>query len=396
MTPVFEYDPLNTRTLADPYPVYAKLRESTPIFWHDKMQSWVLSRYQDCFSVLRDGELFARDRGRVAESTPEFQQNVQSIDPPDHSPLRSLFMKSFRGQDFTVIKNDARVQASAIFDKLASRSKFDVMTEVAAPFSHHVLSKFLGIEKSKLSSFAAISEAITRRMDSGLDPERATAGDQARLQLNELMDSWFATTHQPGLLTDVKKGWQVSSIPYHQVRNTIGVMYNAGYSTIYAATGNLVLTLLRHPDLTQQLHDSSLLETAVNELIRFDGPTQGTSRLATATTSIAGVKVERGQTVLTLLAAANRDPDQFQDPDSIVLSRKPNRHLGFGWGLHSCMGSMLADVTLGQLLAELVDQPTPLRMVGDPTHRRTATVRTLEHLPVTFLPRDISTQVTGT
>ncbi|WP_420821976.1 cytochrome P450 [Streptomyces avicenniae] len=145
----------------------------------------------------------------------------------------------------------------------------------------------------------------------------------------------------------------------------------------------MLLTLLRHPEALATLADERLLISGVDELIRFDGPAQGTSRVAVWPTELHGVTVEPGQVVMTALAAANRDPDEFPEPDRLLLDRNPNRHLGFGWGVHACVGSAFGQLAIQEVVAALAAAP-PLRLAGEPVRRHTATVRSIAELPVSF------------
>lgn len=384
MTLAVAYDPFDPETLSDPYPVYAKLREQTPVFWHEQMQSWVVTRYVHCRDVLRDYDLFARDRRRVGEDVPEFRQSLQSLDPPAQKPLRSLLVNSFRAQDLDQAADQARQQISKIFDRLRGSGTFDWMAEVAAPVALRVTADLLGVERPDGRVYATLSEAIAERMDAGLRPDAIEHGDKARRQLNEMVEIWFEGPERPGVLSDVRRRAPGAGVPEHYIRNSAGMMFNASYGTVFAMAGNVALTLLRHPDALEQLRDDDLLTTGVDELIRFDGPAQGTSRVAMRRTTIGSMVIERGQTVVTLLAAANRDPDEFDRPDELVLSRSPNRHLGFGWGSHACLGAMFGHVAIREIVRCLADHRVPLRLAGAPIRRRTATVRSIDVLPVTF------------
>jgi cytochrome P450 len=380
MTLALQYDPLALATLADPYPIYATMRAEAPIFWHEQMQSWVLSRYQDCVDVFRNHEVFARDWRRVGEAIPQNRQSVQSVDPSEQG---SLFMNAFHAQNLDAIGVRARAQLEQLFDGFGDRG-FELTHEVAAPVSLAAISALLGIEQSELSAFSKLSEALARRMDVVIAPEAAGPGDMVRIQLNEIVDSWFRGADRLGMVADVMRTRANFDVAEHYVRNTTGVMYNAAYSTIYATTGNIVLTILQNPEVLDQIDGPGLLETAVDEMVRFDGPTQGTSRVATTDFEIGGTAVRAGEVVLPLLAAANRDPDQFADPDRLVLDRSPNKHLGFGWGLHACMGARLANVVLRELIAVLRERPVRLRLTAEPIRRHTATLRCIEELPVAF------------
>jgi cytochrome P450 len=382
-----EYDPLAPETLANPYPLYTTFRETAPIFWHETMNSWVVSRYVDCRDVLRDNDLFARDRRRVGTELPEFLQNIQTIDPPDQTPLKSVLMNALRSQDLDTLGAQARGQIADTFDRLSRRDQFDWIKEVAAPVALAVTARLFGVDQPELDAYVSLSDAIARRMDIGLRPERAAIGNDARQRLNAIVDTWYAAQRRPGVFATIQATADQVDVPEHYIRNTTGVMFNASYGTLFATVSNIALTLIERPETLDQLRGASrmLLDSATDELIRFEGPAQGTSRVATSQTVIQGTTIERGQIVLTLLASANRDADEFERPDDLVLDRSPNRHLAFGWGAHGCLGTAFGRVAVRELILCLTEAPR-LRLAGTPVRRATATVRSLDSLPVSFSP----------
>jgi cytochrome P450 len=293
------YEPLDPQMLADPYPVYERLRERSPVFWHDGMGCWVLTRYADCVRVLRAPEVFARDWRRVGEEVPSENLSVQSLDPPEQAPLRGAFLRALHAQDLDAVAERARRFLDDLFGILADRGGFDLIGEVAEPLSLRVVCDLLGVAEPGLTSFAAVSDAIMRSMDAGLDPALAEPGRRARGELTALVASWFSQARRPGLLTDLDVD---GASPWGEVfvANTMRVMFQGGYSTMVAAIGNLVHTLLRHPGVLGAVRsESSLTATAVEEIVRFDGPVQGTSRVAVTDTVLGGLPVAAGQTVLT-------------------------------------------------------------------------------------------------
>ncbi|MFG1953957.1 cytochrome P450 [Micromonospora sp. NPDC048830] len=378
------YDPLDTAVLENPYPVLADLRAHTPVCWHPGMRAWLLTRYADCVAVLRDHTRFARDRRRAGAEVPAPSLSVQSLDPPDQASVRSLFMNALHAQDLHAIEARARRLLAARFDRLAGCASFDVMAEVASPLAVTVISDLLGVTSPDVATFGRVSDAIMRSMDGGLDPSVVEPGRVAREQLSALVESWFQTSGRPGLLAHVRAHAPASEVQELYVRNTARVMFQGGYSTLVAAVGNAVHTLQKHPTALDRMRDAAMLRTGVDELVRYDGPVQGTSRIAMATCQIGGVTVTAGQTVTVLFAAANHDPEQFPQPDQLVLDRFPNRHLGYGWGSHSCLGTVPAQMALRALVTSLLHHPAPLVTAGVPRRRRTATMRTFETLPAAF------------
>lgn len=382
------YDPLAPEILCDPYPVLAELRSQEPVFWHEGMQSWALARYADCLRVLRDHATFARDPRRTGGTVPEPSLSVQTLDPPGQSRVRSLFMTALRAQDLTGVEGRARLLLRERLDRLAGAGPFDVVAEIAVPLSVAVVADLLGVEPPPYAEYAAVSDAIMRSMDGGLDPALVEPGRVARRQLSDLVDSWFASSARPGLLARVRQATppDADASARLYVKNSARVMFQGGYSTMAAAVGNAVQTLLTHPGALEQMRDRALLATGVDELIRFDGPVQGTTRTTVRACRVGGVGIEAGQKVVALFAAANRDPDAFERPDELVLDRSPNRHLGYGWGPHSCIGTTVAQAGLRALVAALIEHPARLAAAGAGDRRRTATMRAFDTLPAVLLP----------
>ncbi|MEU0222324.1 cytochrome P450 [Streptomyces sp. NPDC006265] len=382
------YDPLDPEILRDPYPALAEQREREPVFWHEGMDSWALTRYADSVRVLRDHATFARDPRRTGGTVPEPSLSVQTLDPPQQNAVRSLFMTALRAQDLTGVEDRARLLVRDRLDQLADAGPFDVVAEIAVPLSVAVVADLLGVETPPYGEFAAASDAIMRSMDGGLNPALVEPGRVARQQLSDLVDSWFASSARPGLLARVRQATAADSgaLALLYMKNTARVMFQGGYSTMAAAAGNAVHTLLTHPGALEQMRERALLATGVDELVRFDGPVQGTTRTAVRSCRIGGVDIKAGQKIVPLFAAANRDPAAFERADDLVLDRTPNRHLGYGWGPHACIGTTVAQAGLRALIAALNDHPARLVAAGEGVRRRTATMRAFDTLPAALCP----------
>lgn len=377
------YDLRDPVTLADPYPALAVLRERTPVFWHEPSRSWALTRYDDCLTVLRDHTWFARDLRRAGRAVPRAGLSVQSMDPPQQAPVRQLFHAALRAQDLDRLQELALRRAVGCL--AAAGPGFDVMTGLAAPVALTVVAALLGVDEPDPAVFGPVSDTIMRSMDAGLDPALAEPGRLAREQLTALVDSWFAASGRPGLLSHVRAHAGDEPGTNLVVRNTARVMLQGGYSTMVAAIGNTVHTLLRHPGVLKQLADPARLAGGVEELVRYDGPVQGSSRIALRPCRLGGVTIAEGDTVLALLAAANRDPARFPHPDRLILDRVPGRHLDYGWGVHACLATVVAQRSLRAVVTALAGHDRVLVPAGEARRRRTATMRVFATLPARFV-----------
>ncbi|MFE7776533.1 cytochrome P450 [Streptomyces sp. NPDC057445] len=383
---MLEYDPLSPELIEDPYPFYAKLRDEQSVFWHEKLDSWVFTRYKECSEILRDSERFASDWRRAGYEMPEMDHpSLQVLDPPDHAPVRHLFMNSLHHQDLDRIGELVASESADLFRQRAEAPSFDLVADVARPVTLRAVTRVLGVDTPETDSFVKLADAVERGMDAGLVPEARQPAIEARRAIDNLMESWVVDASGPGMLGHALRGRKELDIPEGTIWSTARVLFLAGFSTTVSAAANAVLALLRQPELFARLRaDRLLLDTAVDELIRYDSPIQGTSRACVEDITFGGVRIARGQSVMVLIGSANRDPERFSTPDALVLDRKPNQHLAFGRGPHACTGTLLAKVVLRGLLSSLLDLSAAPRAAG-PAHRELrATLRYPERLPITL------------
>ncbi len=381
-----EYDPLSSRVLADPYPTYAELRQRAPILWHEQMNSWVLSRYSDCVRVLQSHESFARDRRRAGIEVPGFLESLQTLDPPAQKEVRKLFVGTFRSLGVPHLRDIAREIVGEVLNPFLEGGECEWMADVAQPAALRLTARLMGVATPDAVEYEALSSAIARRMDSGLTPSSATPGDDARQRLNDIVARWLSDPRNGGFIGEVaerSRNWQIDR---HLVVNTTGVMFNASYSTLHAAIGNVVWTLVSHADSYEELRSrfSEVRETAADEFLRFDGPAQGTTRVALADCEFYGQQVRSGDLIVTLMASANHDEAQFERPESLILDRSPNKHLAFGSGTHACLGATFGRVVVKELLSALARAPRRIGAIGEAQRRPTATVRCLASMRAQF------------
>lgn len=378
------YDPLSASSVANPYPTYAALRATAPVSWSERLNAWVLVKYRDCHRVLNDSDLFASDWRRAGHDGPAIVQSMQGLDPPEQLPMRRIFTTALRDQDLGDIGQKAVAEAAEFLDRAARQPTFDFTIEVARPVGLNAVSRLLGLEPPPESSFASLVDATVRGLDAGLLPQLRGPAAAARQQLNELVRVWFAADGTSGIINQTLAAAPAVSIPADTIWNSARVLFLAGYSTSVAAGANAALALASHPGAIARLRGLSRLDSAADELMRFDAPVQGTTRAVVRPTTISDTTIQRGDLVLTLFGAANRDPEQFPDPDSLIFDRSPNRHLSLGWGAHYCIGALLAKIIVGALVTAIVRANGLLELATEPTRLTRATMRYPDTLPVTL------------
>jgi len=386
------YDPFQPDTRLDPYPLYRQLRTSEPVQWNEFVQIWTLTRYADVTAVLRDNRLSAdRTRSDRFQRPPgrEIYQSMLTLDPPDHTRLRTLVNKAFTPASVERLRPRVQVLVDEILSAAAERGWMEVISELAYPLPVTVIAEMLGIPPEDHQVFKDWSATLAANLDPIRSGELREDAFEARDALAEYLSEVVERRRRrPGddLISGLLAAEELGDVLTHRELLTMcNLLLIAGHETTVNLIGNGLRALLANPDQFQRLQqDSGLIETAVEELLRFDGPVQLTGRVVVEATRVADVQMEAGQFVMLLLGAANRDPEQFPDPDRLDLGRRPNQHLGFGRGIHFCLGAPLARLEGQVVLGAMVSRFPGLRLDGDPVQRDTVTLRGLEALPVAF------------
>jgi cytochrome P450 PksS len=386
---------------ADPFPFYARLRREAPVHptkLPDGRTAYLVTRYDDVVMVVKDAR-FGKDPLRVL--TPEqlkkqpwlpgflqpLARNLLDLDDPDHRRLRNLVHKAFTPR----IVEDMRGRVQRIADELltaaALRGQMDIVRDYALPLPLTVIVEMLGVPRSDQSKFHRWSKAMmhatsTKRMLLAL-PDLFL---MMRYLRNLIRDK--RTRPQDDLLTALVQAEQEGGkLTEDELLAMIVVLMVAGHETTVNLIASGTLALLQNPTELERLRqDPSLIEPAVEELLRYTAPVEtATDRYAREDLQISGVTIPRGSVVLAVLASANRDASQFDDPDRLDLSRTPNRHVAFGQGVHFCLGAPLARLE-GHIAFPTLLRRFPALRLAAPPHtlrwRPTLVVRGLESLPV--------------
>jgi cytochrome P450 len=391
------FDPRDPVFLANPYPVFATLRSAGPVHWHEELGLAVAVSHAACSAVLRDrsaGRLW-RDKEPV-EAFAAFnllhRNSLLESEPPRHTRLRRLISTAFGRGHTERLRPWVRSLAGSLVSSLAAAIRADgsadLLTHVAAPLPVEVIAELLGVPAADRHRLQPWSNAIVKMYEYGLPAPAAAAAESAAAEFVDYLRSLAARRAEaPGqdLISDlvtVRDG--TDRLTDDELVGTAVLLLMAGHEATVNVVGNGVQALLTHRSEWDRLvADPGLLPTAVEELIRFDAPLQLFERTATAPTTVAGYSLEPGDKVAALLGAAARDPAVFPAPDRLDVGRSPNAHLGFGAGIHYCVGAPLARVEIAAALEALVTQLPGLRPAGEPECRPEFVMRGLRTLPVT-------------
>ena len=390
------FNPMDPDFVADPYPTYHRLRAEDPVH-QSPLGFWVLTRYEDVVAALRDSRLIKEPlaafvAARMGTPVPAMGVSMLDRDPPDHTRLRSLVSKAFTPR----VVEGLRPQIQKIVDDLLANAEakgsMDLIEEFAYPLPVSVICQMLGVPVEDSDRFRVWGLDIARGLDGILlppdSPIRARSIESRRAlaaYFRELIAERRAAPRGDMLSALIAAEEAGDKLNEEELLATCILLLVAGHETTVNLIGNGTLTLLRHPDQLRRLReDPTLIGSAVEELLRFDGPVQRTARIPDADITIGGKTIGKGELVMPFIGAADRDPAQFPDPDRLDLGRADNRHIAFGWGIHFCLGAPLARVEGQIAINTLIRRFPKLALATDrPEYRQSLTLRGLTSLPVT-------------
>ncbi|MEU7168879.1 cytochrome P450 [Streptomyces morookaense] len=396
---------------ADPYPAYAWLREHSPVHrttLPSGVEAWLVTRYADARQALADqrlsknpvhhSEQAAHGKGKTGipgERSANLMTHLLNIDPPDHTRLRRLVSKAFTPGRVAEFAPRVQELTDRLIDGFADKGEADLIHEFAFPLPIYAICDMLGVPPEDQDDFRDWAGMMIRH---GGGPRGGVARSVKKMR-GYLAELIHRKRNEPG--EDLISGLiRASDHGEHLTENEAAAMafilLFAGFETTVNLIGNGTYALLRNPDQRERLQnalaegDESLLATGVEELLRYDGPVElATWRFATRALTLGGQRIAEGDPVLVVLAAADRDPERFADPDTLDLARRDNQHLGYGHGIHYCLGAPLARLEGRTALATLLRRLPDLRLAAGPEDLRWRgglIMRGLRTLPVEFTP----------
>lgn len=393
MTTAALFDVADPVFLADPYPAFAAARATGELQWHSGFQQKVALSHAACSAVLRDkgmGRLWS-DR-EPAQDFPAFnllhRHSLLESEPPTHTRLRRLVAGAFGRGHVERLRPVVQALALRLVDELAEQlrdgAEADLLEIVAAPLPVEVIAELLGVPASVRPALRGWSNSIVRLYEPSPPPVQQATAEQAAADFVSAMRELVAARRAaPGgdLVSDMIAAQEDDGrLSDDELVATCALLLMAGHEATVNGVGNGVLALLQHPEQWRRLVDGADLAPAAEELLRFDSPLQLFERTATRDVVVAGVAVASGETVAALLGAAGRDPAVFTDPDGLDVGRSPNPHLGFGVGLHYCLGAPLARIELQAVLGALALRLPGMELARLPQRRPEFVIRGLQEL----------------
>jgi cytochrome P450 len=367
--------------VAEPYPVYQQLRTTDPVHWDETLQAWVLTRYKDVVAGLNDLRLssartdFMQELAAKQELRPFFHflsNRMIFCDPPKHTRLRGLVSKVFTPHAVEAMRPRIQQLVDGFIDKTLAQGKMDLIHDFAFPLPATIIAEVLGLPPADINRLKRWSDTFVvffSNAPSTITAEQYQKALHAAQQMVEYFRPIVARLHEkPGntLLGAMRLAEESGDrLSDEELFANANLLLVAGHETTTNLIGNGMLALLQHPDQFRKLQeDPKLITPAVEEFLRYGNPVQFTNRLAREDVTIGGKQIKKGQFVFLVLAAANRDPEQFTDPDGLDITRSPNHHVSFGQGHHFCVGAPLARLEAQIAFAALLSRLPKMKLTG--------------------------------
>ncbi len=376
------YDLTSSAFIEDPYRTYEQLRRKDPVHRMRLVEAWALTRYEDVQDVLIDHKRFTN-----AERNYDYMQyrTFLDLDPPDHTRLRGLVSKAFTPRAVRELGPRIEGLVDELLDAVAGKDRIDLISEFAFPLPVIVIAEMLGVPAEDRARFREWSDDIALSVNPLLNSEQIERVQQATEELFDYFEGIIEQRRQApqndmisALLAAEEEG---DRLTHEELLSTLMLLLVAGNETTRNLIGNGMLALLKSPAQLQRLRDHpELLDSAINELLRYDSPVQIDSRNAIDDVEIGGKRISAGQRILAIVGAANRDPQVFANPDELDIGRDEVSHLSFGRGIHYCLGSPLAILEGRIAFTSLLERFSSIRLARDPVFKEQIVLRGVEEL----------------
>ena len=405
-TNVLDVDLNGQEFLSDPYPLYDLVRSENPVHWNESDKHWYMTRYDDVMAMLKDSRLSSNRIRAIASDLPkETQEKVTPLidaissfmlqsDPPSHTRMRGLVNKAFTPHMVENMRARIQYLVDGMLDDVQGNSGMDVLADLAIPMPGIVISDMLGVPSEDQPQFKKWSADITGHyVASGSNVSVSDLYELSQKSFFELSDYFRVIIEtlrgnpKDNLLSAMVEAEEAGDklTTDELIANCVLLMF-AGNETTTNLIGNGMLALLQNPEQLRMLQsDAGLIGPAVEELLRYDSPVQKTARTAIVDIEIGGKVIKAGDLVMMAYGSANRDPEQFEDPNRLDINRADNRHLAFAQGIHYCLGSALARIEGQIAINTLINRMPDIKLAGGNIERCPTThIWGYKALPVSF------------
>ena len=391
---------------ADPYPRYHRLRELAPVFRSETLQSWLLTRYDDCKAALRDPRLekhFAESldvRAPGWRSRPGLEWSARTmlnLDGPAHTRLRRLVVREFTPRTVEVLRPQVEGMVDDLLDSIDEHGVGELMDELAFKLPISVIGTVLGVPAEDRPQFRELTQALTAVFELGATRDMLDAADTAVLECNAFFDALIEERRarpQDDLLSRLlvqdanenAEPGEADRLTNEELNTLASLLFLAGFETTTNLIGNGMISLLSQPDQMDALRSRpELAANVADELLRHDGTVQLTGRYATTDVAFGDTTIPAGESIFVLLGAANRDPERYPDPDRVDFTREKGQPLAFGGGVHLCLGAPLARLEIEIVFRKLAERFATIELGGElPPHRDRLSLRAPTAVPLKF------------
>jgi cytochrome P450 len=393
--------------LDDPYPLLRQLQNEDPVYWSESIGGWIVTRYDDIVPTFRDVAHFSNygrfakaveylppeDRQKLAPFETHYRQkSLLQSDPPVHTRLRGLMAKPFSATNVEAMRPKIRKIVSDVIDSVETHGKMDVIRDLAYPLPFSVLGTIMGLPDERQTEIKHWADEIllfqgVNRPPVALLERSQTALLAMRSFLTELVNQKRRHPADDVISQLVAAEAEGNRLTEQELVYTCITIMGAGHETTTSLIGNGLYTVLSHPEQWRKLRaDPSLLNSAIEEMLRYESPVARQPRVIQDDIELGGKKLLKGQVAFQMLNAANRDPAYFTDPDTFNIERQNNKHIAFGMGIHFCLGAGLARTEAQEIFRAILERLPNIKLVSEKADwdRHKPNSRMLHSLPVSF------------
>lgn len=400
------FDPQDAGFRADPYPAYHALRRASPFHYRVHQGDWIVTRYHDVAALVKDERLAKLQEATTRwENSPGTSRVLQRreegmrlrdlwvvfTDPPDHTRVRKVLQEVFSPSSFRWVRGRVEELVDASIDRAVQQGSLDIVHDLGHPLAFTIICDVLDIPQEDRAGLKSLAPEVLYALDLDISPIAAERTWLAFMKLTEYFRGLIARwRHDPpaqdNVITKLMEARTRGDLSEAELISQCTLLFFAAQVNTPYMIGNGMLALFRHPDQLEMLRaQPELIETAVEELLRYDSPVSLTSRFAQIDFEFAGKTIRRGQMVHLMQGSANRDPEVFPDPDRLDITRHPNPHLSFGYGIHYCLGAWLGKMEGQVAIGALLRRAPRLNVEADELEwTETFAVRGMKSLPVVF------------